>query len=339
VRVLGLDVGGANLKAADTDCRAVTRSFALWKAADRLPAEIGRLLAQFPRPDRLAVTMTAELADCYRTKQEGVDAILAAVEASAGSIPIAVWQTGGSFVEPEVARRSPLKVAAANWHALATFVGRFCSAGGALLVDVGTTTTDVIPLTNGLPVPVGLTDRERLQSRELVYTGVRRTPVCAVAPSVPFRDGNCPIAAELFATTLDVYLILRDLPENETDTETANGRPATIPAARDRLARCLCCDAAEFGVKDTVTVAEFLAAAQRRQIAQAISCVVARQPAQPSRVIVSGSGAFLAEHALADCPRMASADRVAVASLLGPGVSEAACAFAVAQLAAERVAV
>ena len=52
--------------------------------------------------------MTAELADCFRTKREGVDAVLAAVELAAAAIPVHVWQTNGRFVTPSEAPQKTL---------------------------------------------------------------------------------------------------------------------------------------------------------------------------------------------------------------------------------------
>jgi probable H4MPT-linked C1 transfer pathway protein len=336
MRVVGLDIGGANLKAADSDGKAATRPFAVWKAPERLAAEIERLLAGFARPDAIALTMTAELTDCYRTKREGVEAVLAAVELAAGGIPVSVWQTTGHFVTARVAREAPLLAAAANWHALTTFVGRLAPEGSALLIDVGTTTTDLIPLKDGAPVPVGRTDCERLQSGELVYSGIRRTPVCALVATAPFRGQDCPLAAEFFATTLDVYLTLGDLPEDLYDTETANGRPATVAAARDRLARCLCCDGTEFSAQDAVLMSQFIAQAQRQQIARGIDAVLAAQGPSPKRLLISGAGAFLAERTVAEHRGLAGAETVRLADHFGPAIAEAACAFALARLAVER---
>jgi hypothetical protein len=335
MRVVGLDIGGANLKAADSDGKAVTRPFAVWKTPEALAAQIDRLLASFAKPDAIALTMTAELADCYRTKRAGVEAILAAVELPAGTIPVYVWQTTGRFVTPSEARETPQLTAAANWHALATFVGRLAPEGSALLIDVGTTTTDLIPLNEGLPTPVGRTDRERLQSGELVYTGVTRTPLCALVDAVPFRGRDCPLAAELFATTRDVYLTLGELPENEHDTETADGRPATGAAARDRLARSLCCDATEFSVEDAVVTAQSIAQAQRRQIARGIDAVLAAQGAIPRRLLISGAGTFLADRTVAEHGGLAGADTVRLSDQFTPPIAEAACAFALARLALE----
>jgi probable H4MPT-linked C1 transfer pathway protein len=336
MRVVGLDIGGANLKAADADGKSVTRPFAVWKTPDTLAAEIDRLLSCFAKPDVIALTMTAELADCYRTKRAGVEAVLAAVELPAGAIPIYVWQTTGRFVTPAEAREAPLLVAAANWHALATFVGRLAPEGSALLIDVGTTTTDLIPIKDGVPTPVGRTDRERLQSGELVYSGIKRTPVCAIVNEVPFQGQDYPLAAELFATTLDVYLALGQLPEDPNDTETANGRPATVAAAHDRLARCLCCDATEVSTEDMWVMSAAIAQAQRGQIARGIGAVLAAQGSLPRRLLISGAGSFLAEQTVAEIGALDGAETVRLADHFGPAIAEAACAFALARLAIER---
>src|SRR5205807_39982 len=118
--------------------------------------------------------------DCFETKRQGVLFLLDAVAQAAGATPVQVWRNDGRFVGLSFAPLDPLPVAAANWLALAMFVGRYAARGAALLIDIGSTTTDIVPLRDGCPVPVGRTDRDRLRSGELVYTGVRRTPVCAV---------------------------------------------------------------------------------------------------------------------------------------------------------------
>src|SRR5262249_19107113 len=125
-------------------------------------------------------------------------------------------------------------VAAANWLALATFAGRFAPEGPALLLDIGSTTTDIVPLLNGKPIPRGRTDPERLRFHELIYTGVRRTPLCALL--------RPEVAAELLGTTLDAKLVLDAIAEDENDCDTADGRPTTKAAAHARLARMICAD-------------------------------------------------------------------------------------------------
>ncbi len=76
---LGLDIGGANLKAADGRGWAHSVPFALWRNPQGLIGALAALVETAPAAERLAVTMTGELCDCFRSKAEGVRHILAAV--------------------------------------------------------------------------------------------------------------------------------------------------------------------------------------------------------------------------------------------------------------------
>lgn len=327
--VLALDIGGANLKAAHSSGAAWLKPFALWKYPTGLASALAGLLRAAPAFDLLAVTMTGELCDCFRTKREGVHAILDAVESAAGQVPVRVWQTDGTLVEVTEARENPLKTAAANWLALAHLAGRYLPKTSGLLVDVGSTTTDVIPIFQGQPCPAGRTDPERLRSRELVYTGVRRTPLCALLGG----EG----AAELFATTFDVYLILGQLPEDETDRDTADGRPATRLLARERLARMACADRETLSERELHQLAEKLHQCQLVLLSHAMKEVARRLPAPPEALVLAGSGEFLVRAVIQAEPSFASLPIISLRERLGPEISQAACAYALMILARETV--
>jgi probable H4MPT-linked C1 transfer pathway protein len=332
---VGLDIGGANLKAATNDGDAVDRAFPLWKHSGRLATELRSLLERFPQPDLVAVTMTGELADCFASKTEGVRAIIDAV-ASATEIPSRFWSTTGEFLDAEDAASVPRLVAASNWHALATFCGRVVPDGSAVLIDVGSTTTDVVPLCRGAVCAEGMTDPERLRSGELVYTGATRTPLCAFGPQITVDGEPFALAAELFATTLDVHLLLGSIAEDPADSNTADGRAAVRANALLRLARMLCADPEEVGEALLLKLAEAIAGRQRRLIADAIERVVARCDTPPV-MLLSGSGAFLAKDVLAASPLLSRFDQLRLDDLFARRVSRSACAFAVARLAAEQI--
>jgi (4-(4-[2-(gamma-L-glutamylamino)ethyl]phenoxymethyl)furan-2-yl)methanamine synthase len=320
--VLGLDIGGANLKAAHSDGGAWTLPFALWKQPEKLGAILRDLIADAPPYDGIAVTMTGELCDCFASKSEGVCTILDAVATVADHRPIHVWTVNG-FTDMGTARAKPLAAASANWLALAAFVCRYVQGNG-VLIDIGSTTTDIIPLASGRPTPKGLTDTERLCHRELVYTGVRRTPLCAV-----LGDG---VAAELFATTLDVYLLLGNIGEDAEDHNTADGKPATKAAARGRLARMLCADADALGDREIKKLAERALLRQVQQLTAALEGVVAALPGGAAdTIIISGEGEFLARLLLRE-RKSFRGQVVSLADKLGPALSRAACAYAVADL-------
>src|SRR5262245_54487660 len=167
--ILGLDIGGANLKAAHTSGVAKTIAFPLWKQPDRLSEELARLGAAMPPFEKLAITMTGELCDCFATQRDGVHAILESVHRAWSQTPVRVWCTQNRFFEFDEARAASSSIAAANWLALAQFVGHQFPREAVLLIDSGSTTTDITYVNRGTPEPRGLSDPDRLASGGLVY--------------------------------------------------------------------------------------------------------------------------------------------------------------------------
>jgi hypothetical protein len=323
---VGLDIGGANLKAALSGGAARSVPFALWKSPHELTGRLAHLLAELPH-ERVAVTMTGELCDCFATKREGVQAILDSVTAAASGAEVKVWSTAGGFVSVAQARAEPWSVASANWHALATFAGRFVPEGAALLIDIGSTTTDIIPLWNGRPTPRGFTDPQRLESGELVYTGVRRTPLCAIL--------GMDAAAEWFATTLDAYLLLGMIDEKPDNRDTADGRPATKACAHARLARMRCSDSERFTFEMAVELAGRVQSLQVNHLTARLRRVAATSPETPAKVILAGEGEFLAQ-AVTHTSGLPIPLVLSLHDQIGELGSSAACAYAVAQLAEAR---
>jgi (4-(4-[2-(gamma-L-glutamylamino)ethyl]phenoxymethyl)furan-2-yl)methanamine synthase len=291
--VIGLDIGGVNTKAVwrNGDAHhASMRYYDLVADHATLTADLRRLLgALHPKPpDLVALTMTAELSDEFATKREGVAFVLDAVEAAAGA-PVVVLTAAGELVGLEEARARPLDVAAANWVASALAVGR--RYPDALLIDVGSTTADVIPIARGRVAATGRTDLDRLLAGELVYTGALRTNLAAVAARVPVRGGWCPVASELFAISGDVHLILGHIAPETYSCPTPDRRPATVGAARARVARLVCSDTEQLEPAEIDAIAAYLHGEQVRQIEDA-----ARRAAGggDAPVVPLGVGGFLA---------------------------------------------
>jgi probable H4MPT-linked C1 transfer pathway protein len=334
---LALDVGGANLKAAHADGPARTVSFEVWRRPDELGTALATLAASFPPFDRVALTMTAELCDCYATKKEGVIAILDAVKEAVQHRPLWVWGMDGRFHHADEVRRGPVLAAAANWRALAILAARLVTEHRGILIDVGSTTTDLIPLDRGSAAARGQSDIERLRAGELVYAGVRRTPVCALATELLLRNGEpVGLAGELFATTLDVFLTLGDLDPDPLDLATADGRPASIDAARDRLARMVCADRESFSAADALALAKSAQESLIQRLVVAAERACRGTIGSPEVAVVAGSGEFLAR-------RLATAilgpDRpiLSMADAWGCAGSTAGCARALLRLAAEQL--
>jgi (4-(4-[2-(gamma-L-glutamylamino)ethyl]phenoxymethyl)furan-2-yl)methanamine synthase len=297
--VIGLDVGGANTKAVWRDGgerRTVSRPFEVWRDRAALEAVLHEVVGNAAPGgvEAVALTTTAELSDAFRTKREGVGFVLDAAEAALGVRRLLALTTAGELVSFAEARARPLDVAAANWVASALAVAGL--RPDALMIDVGSTTVDVIPIAAGRVAAVGRTDLDRLLAGELVYTGALRTNLAAIAPRVPVRGGWCPVASELFAISADAQLILGHLQPDAYTCATPDGRPASIECARERVARLVCADAEQLAAEEIDAIAAFLHAEQVGQIEAAARRVSGRFAGAPP-VVPLGAGAFLAREA------------------------------------------
>jgi probable H4MPT-linked C1 transfer pathway protein len=303
ITIVGWDVGGANVKAvwlayergeAQT-VRVASRPFEIWRDKDRLPQVLQTVLAQVTAelPQMMALTMTAELADIFCTKREGVLFVLDSVLTTFPDSKGYALSLSGEFVPLTEAQTRPLDFAAANWLATALFIAR--EHPDCLLVDVGSTTTDIIPIVGGRVANHGRTDLERLMTGELVYTGALRTHLAAIVHTVPMGGRFCPVSSEYFAISGDVHLILGHLNPEDYTCPTPDGRPPTITSARQRLARLVCADMEMLSTAEIDEMARYIHQRQLRQISEALQQVLSRLAGRRDIAVVAmGSGAFLA---------------------------------------------
>ena len=301
--MIGLDVGGANTKAAavsdDGPVRIVSEPFEVWRAPDQLADTIASVVDRLAL-DRapVALATTAELVDVFESKRAGVLHVLDAVAAALPGRQLRVITTSGALIAIERARADPLSCAAANWVATALLVAR--AVPDAVLVDCGGTTTDVIPIAGGKLAARGQTDVQRLLAGELVYTGALRTNVAAVVSEVPIGGQPCPVSSELFAIAADAHLLRGELAAAQCTCTFPDGRGPGVEYVRARLARVVCADPEPLSPGDLEAIAGAVHDAQVAAIADALARVAAHaRPGAP--VITVGVGAFLAREAAARC--------------------------------------
>jgi probable H4MPT-linked C1 transfer pathway protein len=298
MEIVGWDIGGAHLKLArvrDGTVMALRQlPCALWQGVDRLAAAMAEGLAGWPAPDRHALTMTGELADLFPDRASGVRAILATVAQRVERTAISVYTSDGAFISADSAAARPMRVASANWHATAQVIA--AKIGTGLLVDVGSTTTDIVPCHGGAVVAQGGDDAARLASNELVYRGVVRTPVMAVVQQVEIGGVRSGVMAEHFATMADVYRLIDELPPHADQHATADGRGKSLPESAARLARMVGRDAASVPDETWRRLARDIAATQSRQLQEAAGRVLSDVGLPDEAPLVgAGVGRFVAE--------------------------------------------
>jgi probable H4MPT-linked C1 transfer pathway protein len=275
--MIGIDVGGANLKVVD-EAGTHIHYCPLWEGAP-----LASLLSRYKKnqDDAAAVVMSGELADCFTSKMQGISFIVNAVR---GVFP------GAQFYGTDAAfHHSPVpELAAANWLASADFLREHYP--DAVLLDVGSTTTDIIPLSR-FDALRGLTDLNRLQKEYLVYTGILRTNIVALLSSVNVNGIETPVSSEYFATSADAHLVLRHIMPEDYTCDTPDKKEKTPEASLRRLARVVCADLEEIGEDGALQVARGFWNRQRMMVVDRVSRVA--RETRASGLIVAGIGAPL----------------------------------------------
>ncbi len=286
VKVLGLDIGGANTKAAFIcvadgkvkEFKTELTYFPFWKRDTQqlcgMLAVLKENAAGSATLDCVCVTMTAELSDVYRTKRGGVNHILDCVTAVFKDTKILVVTVYATLITVDEAKADPLRVAAANWASTGWMISQFLR--DCVVVDVGSTSTSIIPIMDGLVAAAGKTDLEKLMNGELLYTGSLRTNVATTVSSVPLRIGVARVSSELFAQSGDVHLVLGNITEADYTSETADGKSKSRADALARLARVVCADVEMLPEAEIVELARFVWDKQVEQISDGIIQVYAK---------------------------------------------------------------
>lgn len=297
---VGWDVGGAHVKA----CLVVGGRIAdvaqwpcpLWQGLDRLDAVLAATRERWPQAwaptARHAATMTGEMVDLFPDRAHGVRALAGRLAEALGP-SLRLYAGARGWVDAAAAGAHWRAIASANWHATASWAALRC--GDAMLVDVGSTTTDLVALRDGRAAARGTTDAERLATGELVYQGVVRTPLCALGPRMPFGGGDVGLMNEWFATTADVYRLTGELDPAHDQHPAADHGAKDAAATRQRLARMIGRDAGDAAPAQWFVFAHAFRSRQLAEIGTQLERVAALAGLGPRCGLVgAGCGEFLA---------------------------------------------
>lgn len=339
--MLGWDVGGAHIKAVLVDAdgcvlAAIQAPCPLWRGLDELHKAMDVVLAKLNHvPDEHVVTMTGELADIFANRTEGVMQIAGVMTERLGATTRFYAGLAGMVAGNQITQYAAA-IASANWLASASFVAT--KVKQALFIDIGSTTADLVVLSDGKPQNRGYSDAERMQFEELVYTGVVRTPLMALGNRVPFVGEWQGIAAEHFATTADVYRLTGDLNEAEDMGETADGAGKTLDESARRLARMIGRDVRDAPTASWIGLAKAFKQMQLNTLNTAVTRVLSHGLIdEKAPVIGAGAGSFLARELAQQLGReYLDVETLIVADTKQAGRWASVClpAYAVAYLAA-----
>lgn len=299
-KFIGWDIGGAHLKAALlSDSGEVLQVLQLpcqlWKGLDQLEKAINNTLHAFkigPSGASHAVTMTGELVDLFANRHEGVIAISTLATKLLGKDTLfyaAQDNLEYGFVALERVSALTPHIASTNWHASASALA--IQVQDALFIDIGSTTTDIIAIEAGKVKRLNLSDAARMADDSLVYTGVVRTPVMALAQKLSLEGIEINVAAEYFATMADVYRLTDELLPEHDMSDTADGKGKTELESARRLARMIGHDVENKPIEAWKILAKTCKTLQMNQI----SAAVAKHLKPNMMIIGAGAGSFLVQ--------------------------------------------
>ncbi len=280
MKFMGLDIGGAN-----TDCIIIevddefnilsTKKYKqylpFWKDYDKLPECLMKLSENDRDIDVICVSITAELADCYLTKKEGVLDISQKV-VNTFKDKIIKFVTFEGLKDYKYVKENPLSAAAANWIGTVNTIKYI--KNDCIFMDMGTTTTDIIPIKNRKEITTGYSDTERLGSGELVYTGLLRTNLACIVNEVPINNIPTKVSSELFTITADIHRILGHITEDEYTCDTPDGKAKDIISCKSRLSRLVCADIETLSDEQLEQMACYIYEKQVDQVTEALKKVV-----------------------------------------------------------------
>jgi (4-(4-[2-(gamma-L-glutamylamino)ethyl]phenoxymethyl)furan-2-yl)methanamine synthase len=317
--VVGWDIGGAHVKACllrDGEVQdAAQWPCPLWRGIEHLHQALAAAQQRWPALAQAehAVTMSGEMVDLFADREDGVQRIAGALTQAFAADTLHFFAGDAGWCSHDQVARQWRHVASANWLATALHAAMQLAEGDALLVDIGSTTTDVIALRRGRVLTRARTDAERLASGELVYHGVVRTPLCALAQRIAWRGREHNVMNEFFATTADVYRLTGELDAMHDQAASADGAAKDTHATQQRLARMIGLDARDGTADDWLAFAR----EWKRQQLNALRVELARVKrlhglADDTGLISAGCGDFLVRELGVNCRRYA--DHVAVVS-------------------------
>ena len=273
--IIGIDIGGANLKIF-TGNKIDIHYCPLWKESP-----IQEILKPYQNSKNIAVVMSGELADSFSSKREGISFIVQEVLAV---FPHAQFYgiDGAFHTEPCI------ELAAANWLAACDALRE--KFPHAILVDMGSTTTDIIPLQNARNL-LGYTDLKRLQDGYLLYLGMLRTPIATLISELTLNGIKTAVSTEFFANTADAHLIMQNITRDLYTCERADGKDTDYTSCIRRISRVVCADPEEIGVDGAKEIAQACIKRQKEIILAGVNRIAKQTGA--SEMVCAGIGAEL----------------------------------------------
>lgn len=310
MKILAYDIGGVYIKSAlieyiDGNVKILSvkrNAFNFRIHAQNLKQALSVELASHISEnefDGIAITITAETVGIFKTIREGVIRISEICENLFQQYDVGYVSTDGKLHPFCDVKVEPYNFASANWVATSELATEYIYNG--FIIDMGSTTTDIIPIKNGRIVPNGKTDFTRLISGELIYNGLLRTYIQCVVDKLPYKDKWINLASEIRCFTAHIYVYLGLIEEHKM-LHPFSGKEMSVTKnnSKDAIARSVCADSELLTDEDIKIMAQYVLDTQIKCIGQSIKNIWEKKWNQDEDIkfIIVGSGECIVRMAI-----------------------------------------
>ena len=288
MKIIGWDIGGAHIKVAEIDFKKKKTKTEqiyspIWKNINNLKKSIKLIKKKFKKSDYHAITMTAELSDIFLNRMHGSKYIVKLSSKILEEKKI-FFYSKKNFIKKKVALKNASSLNSLNWHATANFISNFFP--NCILVDIGSTTTDIIPIKNKKIIAKGNNDNQRLKANELIYLGVLRSPIHAV-------EKKKNLIYENFANLSDVYRVLNKIPKKLDLLPTQDNKSKNKHDSARRIARIFGKDYKKTDFLKWKKIASQIEKKQKKILKKSVNKIEKRNFKKKIPIIGAGVGEFL----------------------------------------------
>ena len=256
---LGWDIGGANTKICVFDSKyniieCVSKNIHIWENFEDIKYLFHNICAKYKDFEIVNyITITAESCDNFISRADGIINILEICNKNMCG-QVLYYLNNNTYAYYERAKKDPYKLFSTNWMLTYSFLNK--SEKFNLLLDIGSTTTDIIY--KNMKINNNITDFHRLSNKTLLYAGVVRTPISMLFDKVFLNDKYVPLINEVYSTTGDIFTITNDIFLENTEYLGADNLAYTKKNSLIRLARNIGIDYEEKIETNITKVAENL---------------------------------------------------------------------------------
>ncbi len=236
---IGWDIGGAHTKYTVSfeskdvvECRIIHCE--LWKSLSKLEDIIENVNFKYKKKFNIInlITMSAEMCDIFCSRKKGVKSILSLFEKR--DFINHIYTKDNEILKLQGFKKYS-SCESTNWMVIADYLKSFDK--NIVAIDLGSTTTDLVLIKNHICVNTRYDDYSGLNTGELLYTGVLRTPIYSVTNSIVLNKKTYNIIPENFSTISDIYRLLNIIKNKSDYTNTADGRSKSIKDTLHRISR------------------------------------------------------------------------------------------------------